>query len=1207
MKIPFSLRVVLVALFANPLIISATGTVTFNVQGIEQNDTVFAYISSDTYLKRQILISNGDVTFSDVPAGSHSIKLEASGYNIPQSKTVIVDEEGNVTPSEKINLAVTKMSADTSIWAHHWESDGSTSGYVTTAHVNTPPAIEILGKKIVPSGVSFFDCLYDTYNVILSDELSPWSDEYAYRLNETIKTIPVEWAWKSKTRIIRLSTKHIADDLIVSDTISDTQIITISEDAFYYANPFLVNLDGVRGRFFSKRLHHALVNIITDYGRNRDIANSILENRFGCSINVPDYSELTRGITNEDASCFQDFIPSELVAIINMFEELPEGYHVTPHLNYLIRRLNGHTHPLHPQAAAVSWCVDNGYIEFMESTFGGNNVNFATQRLILHEKTHFLWAFTFSDNIKNEWIKLGGWYKDPNNGNKWSTTKETEFVSAYAHEINPDEDMAESVAFYLKDPDMLLSRAPEKYEFIRDRIMHGTRYISKIRDDLTFEVLNLFPDYDYPGKIKRLDITVEGGPEDDKIVTVEIELNHIEGLEDGSSVAITRISSPRSKDFTDYFEGQYYDMWLSPVDDNPHLLRGTMEFSRYSCSGYWVSNGIQLYDEHGNARLTNTNDYAWNLYIDNPLEDLVKPSYISGSLAYELTDTILENGFHAQNWKVTCKAIENVGMRYCQIRIGCESFYSIDDIVGDYDEETQTCTFNCIIPDFYKEANYYVEWLRLCDLAQNVSEYNFSDSPTQEQRIFQTIRTPNPDYDAPELDLNRIVVYAEPTNKLAPDGETIVTINFYARDNISGLGLVSYKLIDPQGLFHGDWFYHRNVYGQYFDGDPTVWEKYTIQTILPRGSAPGIWGLYDLELHDKALNSKTYNFVETCIFEPDDSDTDYILFAELEDNDSTLNLSFSSDEFNIEKYQYRIIHDDTGLEISDTVIVSAHSPLRAPGRDGCNEGNIDISALPDGKIVVIVIAMDSNNKPLTVKSTQVEKKTIKEYVVRYYIDGQIYATDTLFTNDRIVPPIPTKEGYTFSGWSDIPETMPANDVEITGTFSINSYTLTYILDGEVYKSVPVEFGSAIEPEPEPTKEGYTFSGWSDIPQTMPANEVKVIGSFSVNKYLLTVIVNDEVVFSDSIAFGTRLAYYADLLIKQGIDLTQWEWYSEIDKISMPAHDVKINAVYNAVRSVLKETDEVVIFDIVGRRIETKDISTLPSGIYIIGGRKFIIP
>ena len=30
---------------------------------------------------------------------------------------------------------------------------------------------------------------------------------------------------------------------------------------------------------------------------------------------------------------------------------------------------------------------------------------------------------------------------------------------------------------------------------------------------------------------------------------------------------------------------------------------------------------------------------------------------------------------------------------------------------------------------------------------------------------------------------------------------------------------------------------------------------------------------------------------------------------------------------------------------------------------------------------------------------------------------------------------PAKEGYTFSGWSKIPETMPAHDVIITGSFT----------------------------------------------------------------------------------------------------------------------------------------------------------------------------
>ncbi|MXX38267.1 MAG: hypothetical protein F4Y91_01265 [Gemmatimonadetes bacterium] len=56
----------------------------------------------------------------------------------------------------------------------------------------------------------------------------------------------------------------------------------------------------------------------------------------------------------------------------------------------------------------------------------------------------------------------------------WSTTKQTEFVSAYAHGVNPDEDMAESIAFYIVNPDKLRSRSPDKYEFIQNRVMHGT-------------------------------------------------------------------------------------------------------------------------------------------------------------------------------------------------------------------------------------------------------------------------------------------------------------------------------------------------------------------------------------------------------------------------------------------------------------------------------------------------------------------------------------------------------------------------------------------------------------------------------------------------------------------------------------------------------------------------------------------------------------
>ena len=121
------------------------------------------------------------------------------------------------------------------------------------------------------------------------------------------------------------------------------------------------------------------------------------------------------------------------------------------------------------------------------------------------------------------------------------------------------------------------------------------------------------------------------------------------------------------------------------------------------------------------------------------------------------------------------------------------------------------------------------------------------------------------------------------------------------------------------------------------------------------------------------------------------------------------------------------------------------------------------------------------------------------YKLTYMLDGVVYKTISYDYGDAITPePAPTKEGYTFSGWSEIPETMPAHDVTVTGSFSINKYKLTYTVDGIEYKSYDIEYGSTITPEAEPTKEGYTFSGWSEIPTTMPAHDVIVTGTFTLD-------------------------------------------------------------------------------------------------------------
>ena len=121
------------------------------------------------------------------------------------------------------------------------------------------------------------------------------------------------------------------------------------------------------------------------------------------------------------------------------------------------------------------------------------------------------------------------------------------------------------------------------------------------------------------------------------------------------------------------------------------------------------------------------------------------------------------------------------------------------------------------------------------------------------------------------------------------------------------------------------------------------------------------------------------------------------------------------------------------------------------------------------------------------------------YRLIYMLDGMVFKTETLVYGAFVViSGAPTKEGYTFIGWSEAPAKMPANDVVVEGSYSLNSYLLTYMVDGEEYATEEVAYGSTITLKEAPVKEGYLFSGWSEVPETMPAKDIVVTGSFEVD-------------------------------------------------------------------------------------------------------------
>ena len=121
----------------------------------------------------------------------------------------------------------------------------------------------------------------------------------------------------------------------------------------------------------------------------------------------------------------------------------------------------------------------------------------------------------------------------------------------------------------------------------------------------------------------------------------------------------------------------------------------------------------------------------------------------------------------------------------------------------------------------------------------------------------------------------------------------------------------------------------------------------------------------------------------------------------------------------------------------------------------------------------------------------------KSYTLTYIIDGDEYQRVSFRHNDAITPiETPEKEGYTFSGWHDLPETMPAHDVVATGFFTVNTYQVTFMYSDVVLKVDSVEYGSEIPLPDNLDSNRYLLIEWIDVPETMPARDIVIYANYT---------------------------------------------------------------------------------------------------------------
>ena len=132
---------------------------------------------------------------------------------------------------------------------------------------------------------------------------------------------------------------------------------------------------------------------------------------------------------------------------------------------------------------------------------------------------------------------------------------------------------------------------------------------------------------------------------------------------------------------------------------------------------------------------------------------------------------------------------------------------------------------------------------------------------------------------------------------------------------------------------------------------------------------------------------------------------------------------------------------------------------------------------------------------------------IKYQVVFKDYDGTVLETQMVeYSSGAVLPTDPTRTGYTFTGW-DKDFSYITDELEVTAQYNINKYEVVFKdHDGTELDKQEIEYlGSAVAPA-NPTREGYTFKGWDKAFDSI-TGDLEVVAQYEINKY--TVVFKDH--------------------------------------------------------------------------------------------------
>ena len=378
-----------------------------------------------------------------------------------------------------------------------------------------------------------------------------------------------------------------------------------------------------------------------------------------------------------------------------------------------------------------------------------------------------------------------------------------------------------------------------------------------------------------------------------------------------------------------------------------------------------------------------------------------------------------------------------------------------------------------------------------------------------------------------------------------------------------------------------------------------VFETYPVTLGYRIAGTPNIITIGDIE----SVNSKTNRFTDPFLFTTNPigiapSGETCIVYWYDKDNQEWIQADTKAGAT-----LYQVIFDANGGEFADATIVkldfayvggnvqSPDLPIKEGftfiGWDINNDGVID--ALDDLNTDGIYDGTDideiSVNANITIKAMYV----INTFEVKFfdYDATQIGATQIIDWNTAATAPAdPTREGYTFTGWDKAFSAVTA-DLNVTATYTINTFEVKFFdYDAtQIGATQIIDWNTAATAPADPTRTGYRFTGWDKTFNAVTA-DLEVTATYTIRVYTVTFVDYDGTVLGTDRVAWRNAATAPEDPTRDGFEFTGWD--AEFSRVT---GNLTVTALYEAVIEPEAETGSFIVqfFDADGNLLSEQTV------------------